>query len=125
MLLEMTMNFFRNINKKDSAATLVKEGLANKESVSVKEIADCVFLMANATGDAWKSASKEAAAGMVLIVLARNTELKTYLNATGWKLVLSFVKSSPTIAKSLSPRTMGEIFSYQLAAEEPMLASFA
>ena len=119
------MKFFKNLNKKSSAATLVREGMVNRESVTIKEIADCVFLLANNTGEAWKNASKEAAAGMALIVLARNSELKNYLNATGWKLVVSFVKSSPDIARDISPRTMGEIFSYQLAAREPMLASHA
>ena len=119
------MKFFKNLNKKSSATTLVREGMVNQESVTIKEIADCVFLLANNTGEAWKSASKEAAAGMVLIVLAKNSDLKNYLNATGWKLVLSFVKSSPDIAKDLSPRTIGEIFSYQLAAREPLLPSFA
>ena len=62
---------------------------------------------------------------MVLIVLAKNDELKNYLNTTGWKLVLSFVKSSPEIAKDLSPRTMNEILSYQLRAKNPMSVSFA
>ena len=118
------MKFSENINKKNSATTLVREGMVNQESVTIKEITDCSFLLANNTGEAWKSASKEAAAGMVLIVLAKNYELKNYLNASGWKLVLSFVKSSPDIAKNLSPRTIGEIFSYQLAAGEPMLTSF-
>jgi len=117
-----TMRFFKQINKKDSAATLVKQGMVNNESVSIKEIADCIYLLANATGEAWKSASKEAAAGMVLVVLAKNAELKNYLNATGWSLVLNFVKTNPGIAKNLSPKTMGEIFSYQVAANEPMLA---
>jgi len=119
------MKFFKNFNKKSSATTLVREGMVNQESVTIKEITDCVFLLAHNTGEAWKSASKEAAAGMVLIVLAKNFELKNYLNATGWNLVLSFVKSSPDIARGLSPRTIDEIFSYQLAAREPMLSSFA
>ena len=119
------MNFFKNINKKESAATLVRQGMVNKESVSIKEIADCTYLLADATGEAWKSASKKAVAGMVLIVLAKNAELENYLNATGWTLVLSLVKSNPVIAKDLSPRTIGEIFSYQLAANKPVLANVA
>ncbi|MCP4334838.1 MAG: hypothetical protein GY785_19460 [Gammaproteobacteria bacterium] len=119
------MKFFKNLNKKSLAVTLVKEGMVNRESVSIKEVADCVYLLANNTGEAWKSASKEAAAGMVLIVLAKNSDLKNYLNATGWKLVVSFIKTKPDIARNISPRTMGEILSYQLATREPMLASFA
>ena len=109
------MKFFRNFNKKDSAASLAREGMADREAVSGKEIADCVFLLAEVSGETWTNASKEAAAGMTLIALARNVNLGNYLNATGWKLVISFVKSSPEIARSLSPRTLGEIFSYQSA----------
>ena len=119
------MKFFKNINKKDSATTLVREGMVNKESFSIKEITDCIFLMANATGDYWKTASKEAAAGMVLIVLAKNSELKNYLNATGWNLVLNFVESHPIVAKDLSPKITGEIFSYQMLVKQPMLESYA
>jgi hypothetical protein len=119
------MKFFTNFNKTNSAATLVREGMVDRESVTVKEVTDCVYLLANATGEAWKNASKEAAAGMVLIVLAKNTDLKNYLNTTGWKLVLSFVKASPDIARNISPRTMGEIFSYQLATRKPVLADSA
>ena len=118
------MKFFRNFNKKDSAATLAREGIADRQAVSGKEIADCVFLLAEATGDTWINVSKEAAAGMTLIVLARNVNLRSYLNARGWKLVLNFVTSSPEIARSLSPRTLGEIFSYQSARKsmQPGLA---
>ena len=117
------MKLFKNLNKKSSATTLAREGMVNQESITIKEIADCVYLLANNTGEAWKNASKEAAAGMALIVLAKNLDLKNYLNATGWNLVLSFVTSTPDIAKDLSPRTIGEIFSYQLAAREPLLLS--
>lgn len=117
------MKFFGNINKKADAATLVKQGLANEETANFKQIMDCIFLLANGLGETWKSASKEAAAGMVLIALAKNAELKSYLNSNGWKLVVSFVRSNPNIAKNLSPRIMSEIFSYQQAAGTPMLAA--
>ena len=115
------MKFFNNINKKSNAATLVKLGLANEDTASVKQIKDCIFLLANGLGETWKSASKEAAAGMVLVVLAKNIELRNYLNNNGWKLVLSFVRANPKIAKDISPRTMGEIFAYQAAANQPVL----
>ena len=119
------MNFLKDINKKSSAAKLARQGMVNADSVSINQILDCVFLLKNATGEAWKRTNRETVAGMVLVVLAKNVELKNYLNATGWKLVLSFVKSSPDIARSISPRAMGEILSYQVATREPMLAGFA
>jgi hypothetical protein len=115
------MKFFNNINKKSNAATLVKHGLANEETASVKQITDCIFLLANGLGETWKTASKEAAAGMVLVMLAKNIELKNYLNNNGWKLVLSFVSTNPKIARGISPRTMSQIFAYQATANQPML----
>ena len=115
------MKFFNNINKKSNAALLVKHGLANEDTASFKQIRDCIYLLANGLGETWKMASKEAAAGMVLVALAKNIELRKYLNNTGWKLVLSFVNANPTVAKNISPRTMGEIFAYQATAREPML----
>ena len=113
---EKTMIFFNNINKKSNAATLVKQGLANEDTASVKQIMDCIVLLANGLGETWKTASKESVAGMVLVVLAKNVELKNYLNNNGWKLVLSFVRSNPKIARDISPRTMSEIFAYQATA---------
>ena len=123
--MEIAMNFFKDINKKDSAARLARQGMVNADSVSINQILDCIFLLKNATGEAWNRTNREAVAGMVLVVLAKNAELRSYLNATGWKLVLSFVKSNPDMARSISPRARGEILSYQVATREPMLAGFA
>jgi hypothetical protein len=58
---------------------------------------------------------------MVLVVLAKNIELKNYLNNNGWKLVLSFVRTNPKLARDISPRTLRQIFAYQATAHEPML----
>ena len=82
---------------------------------------DCIVLLANGLGETWKTASKEAAAGMVLVVLAKNIELKNHLNNNGWKLVLSFVSTNPKIARDISPRTMSQIFAYQATTQEPLL----
>jgi hypothetical protein len=107
------MNFFKNINKGSSAASLVKQGLVNEDTVSMKEIMDCIFLVADVMRETWKSVSKEAAAGMVLVVLSKNGKLKNYLNAAGWNLVLIFIKSNPKIVNDISPGTLAEINSYQ------------
>jgi len=123
--MEIMVNFFKDFDKKSSAARLARQGMVNAESVSINQVLDCIFLLKDATGEAWKKANREAVAGMVLVVLAKNVELGNYLNATGWNLVLSFVKSNPDMARSISPRTMGEILSYQVATREPVLTSFA
>ena len=107
------MNFFRNLNKNSLAANLARDGLANQEMFSYKEIKDCIFILANAMGDSWKNASYEAAAGMVLIALAKNKALKSLLNACGWSLVLSLVKSNPGIKRDISAMTRAEIDFYQ------------
>ena len=107
------MNFFRNFNKSTLAAELARHGLANREMFSRKEIRDCIFILANAMGDSWKNASKEAAAGMVLIALAKNKALKSLLNSCGWSLVLSLVKSNPGIKRDISALTRAEIDFYQ------------
>ena len=115
------MKLFNNFYKKTTAASLVKNGLANEQTASSKQIKDCIVLLANGLGETWKSASKEAAAGMVLVALAKNVGLQNYLNIDGWNRVLSFVHSNPKIAKAISPRTMGEIFSYQSSSPHAML----
>jgi hypothetical protein len=119
----MKMKFFDRFNKRSNAAMLVKQGLANEESVTIQQIRDCIFLLANATGETWKTASKEAAAGKALIVLAKNAELKNCLNRKGWKLVVSFITTNPEIARDISPRTMGQIFSYQQSSIVTMSAA--
>jgi len=111
--MENEMNFFKNINKGASAAALVKQGLVNEDAITMKEIMDCIFLVADVTRETWKYVSKEVAAGMVLVILLKDTMLKNYLNAAGWDLVLTFIKSNPKIAKDISQRTWAEINSYQ------------
>ena len=107
------MNFLKNINKEVSATTLVKQGLVNEDTVTMKEISDCIFLVADVMRETWKYVSKEAAAGMVLVILFKNTMLKNYLNTAGWDLVLTFINSNPIIAGDISPGTLAEINSYQ------------
>lgn len=116
------MNLFAGFNRKSRVVGLVQQGLANAEAVTVTQIRDCIFLLGNALGESWKTASKEAAAGMALVALARGAQLHQYLNRDGWKLVLSFVTANPEIACNLSPRTVGEIFCYRQQLSEPRAA---
>jgi hypothetical protein len=107
------MKFLDNFNKAGAAADLVRRGLANGESVNGKQIRDCIFLLENALGETWKKTSKQAAAGLVLIALARNRALDQFLNACGWTLVLSLVQTIPAITREISPGRRAEIHSYQ------------
>ena len=66
------MNFLNRISKSASTAKLVEDGLVNNEIATRKEILDCVFLVADVMREKWKSMTRETAAGVVLIVLAKN-----------------------------------------------------
>jgi hypothetical protein len=109
------MSFFDNFNKTSAAADLVRRGLANREAVNSKQIRDCIYLLENALGETWKKASKQAAAGMVLIALARNIALEQFLNGCGWTLVMSLVQANPAITRDLASGRRAEIQSYQSA----------
>ncbi len=109
------MNFLKNINKRSTTATLVKNGLVNAEIKSRTDILDCIFIVADVMGDTWKTASKEIAAGIVLVVLAKNAVLIDYINAAGWDLVLNLIKTNPEFAKNIAPGTLAEINTYQAA----------
>jgi hypothetical protein len=121
--VEKAMKPLQRLTSKSGSATLVRNGLAREESVSYRQIRGCISRLAGNLGATWKSASNEAAAGMVLLMLARNVDLGQYLNSNGWKLVVSFVTANPEIARNLSPRTIGEIFCYQIAARSPKPAN--
>lgn len=107
------MNFFSNINKKDATTELVKRGLANQDAVSSKEIRGIIYLLESALGDTWKNATSQAAAGMVLMSLAKNRALSQVLNSCGWKLVLGLVQSTPRIERDISSGKRAEIHHYQ------------
>ncbi len=110
------MNFFKNMNKSTATARLVEIGLANGEAVTRKEILDCEFLVADVMREKWKTMTKETAAGMVLVVLAKNAMLKDYINAAGWELASNLIKTNPELAKDIAPGTLAEISLYQAAA---------
>ena len=100
------------LTRKSATADLVKRGLENQETVTTKQIRDCIYLLANAMGDTWKQASKEAAAGMVLMALAKNRALQSFLSACGWTLVAELLRSNPRLKRDLSSRMRDEIDFY-------------
>ena len=53
--------------------------------------------------------TRETAAGMVLVVLAKNVRLRDYINAAGWDLVLNLIKTNPELADDIAPKTLTEI----------------
>ena len=110
------MNFFKNINKSDSTAMLVENGLVSEQAISREEILDCVFIVADVMRETWQTMTRETAAGMVLVVLAKNAKLKDYINAIGWGLVLNLIKTNPEIADDIAPETLADINLYQAAA---------
>ncbi len=110
------MNFFKNINKSDSTAILVENGLVSEQAMTREEILDCVFLVADVMRETWQTMTRETAAGMVLVILAKNARLKDYINAAGWDLVLNLIKTNPELAKDMAPETLAEINMYQAAA---------
>jgi len=59
---------------------------------------------------------REAAVGMVLVVLVKNARLKDYVNTIGWDLVLNLIKTNPEIAGDIAPGALTEINMYQAAA---------
>ena len=110
------MNFFKNINKSHSTAMLVENGLVSEQAITREEILDCVFIVADVMGETWKTMTRETAAGLVLVVLAKNAKLKDYINAIGWGLVLNLIKTNPELAIDMAPETLAEINLYQAAA---------
>ena len=108
------MNFFIQLNKQSAAADLVRQGLANQESISHKQIRDCIHLLATGMGATWQQANIESAAGMALVALARNAALKSVLNACGWRLVLQLMQNFPRLERDLSRKLRNEIQAYQM-----------
>jgi len=119
------MKLIRNLFKKRAAAALVKQGLRDDCQLPGKTIMDSLQLFAGALGDSWQRVSREAAAGMVLIALAKNSSLANYVNACGWQLVLAFVADQPDLVRFISPRAMADIGAYRAADAEPLLAQAA
>jgi hypothetical protein len=101
------------LSSESEIAKLARTGIAQQESVSLEQIRRSISLLTRSLGETWESESKEAAAGMLLVALANNSDLRQYLNDIGWRLVERFVTAHPEIASNISPRVVGDIFAYQ------------
>ena len=108
------MQFLERIFKRQATARLIDH----------KAIVDCIDLLAGAHEN-WSDVSREAAAGMVLVMLAKNARLGDYVNDTGWELVLTFIGDHPEIVDYVSPRAMTDIGARQLTRHDGLLARAA
>ena len=107
------MKLLTNMYKKHAAAGLVRQGLRDQRQASREAITDSLELFCGSLGDSWDEVSPEAAAGMVLVALAKNSSLAHYVNACGWRLVLAFVGDQPELLRFVSPRAMADIGAYR------------
>lgn len=103
------MKFIHRILKRQAAATLVRQALCAERKVNRKAIMECIDLLAGAHGENWSRVSREAAAGMALVMLAKQATLGAYVNDSGWELVPTFIDDHPEIARYVSPRAMRDI----------------
>ena len=119
------MKLLAKLFKKTAATTLVRQGLRDERQPSQEAITDSLELFSGSLGDSWDEVSPEAAAGMVLVALAKNSSLAHYVNACGWRLVLAFVGDQPDLLRYVSPRAMADICAYRAAGIGGLGASVA
>lgn len=119
------MNPFTYFNQRGATPRLVAAGLLAERKVARGAISNCIYLLAGSLGDSWRSLSRETAAGMVLLALAKDSALGGYLNKFGWELVIGCIATLPAMANSLSPRALLEIDAYLTAARAARLPAAA
>jgi len=103
------MKFFTRFNRRNATARLVFAGLLEGQRRGRRNISNTMHLLAGALGDSFDSLHPRAAAGMVLLALAKNSTLGRCLNDSGWALVIALLDEHPEIAARLSPGTSLEI----------------
>ena len=119
------MQYINRILKRYATATLVSQGLRREQKVTRRAIMQAQDLLAAALGRGWRRASREAAAGMVLVLLARSAELGDFANEYGWELVLTAVGDHSRTVMEISPRAMPDLRAWQAARLEALLAKAA
>ena len=119
------MQILHRIFRRQTIAIMVRQALRDEPRVSRKAIMQGQDLLAAALGASWQSASRESAAGMVLVLLARNSELEDFVNERGWELVLTSVGDHSRVVMDISPRAMSDIRAWQTTRLEALLAKAA
>ena len=119
------MCYLNRIIKRQAVAAMVRQALRKEQKVTRKAIMECQALLEEALGESWHRASREAAAGMVLVRLAKDSALDEVINDRGWDLVLTFVGDHSRLVAQISPRAMQDIHAWQSARLEALLAHAA
>ena len=119
------MQFMINFLQRQLTAALVRQALRKDVKLSRKAIMDCQKLLTEALGVSWQLTSREAAAGLVLIRLAKDATLEDYLNDRGWDLVLTAVGDHSRLVTQVSSRAMADIHAWQSARLDLLLAKAA
>lgn len=111
--------------QRQMTAALVRRALRKELKLSRKAIMDCQALLTDALGVSWQLTSREAAAGLVLVRLAKDAPLDDYLNDLGWDLVLTAVGDHSRLVRQISSRAMADIHAWQSARLDLLLAKAA
>jgi hypothetical protein len=120
-----SMKPFSGFNRHGKIERLVNAGLLAPGDDREVAVANCIYLLAGSLGDSWRALGREAAAGMVLLALAKDSALENHLNDCGWKLVSGCIDSLPSPTRSLHPRTLREILARRAASGSPALPATA
>ena len=119
------MKFLSRLFRRQAIAIMARQALSAQSGVSRRAIMQAQDLLAAALGRGWRRASREAAAGMVLVLLARSAELGDFANEYGWELVLTAVGDHSRTVMEISPRAMPDLRAWQAARLEALLAKAA
>ena len=119
------MELLHRILRRQAIAIMVRRALRTEPGVTRRAIMQAQDLLADALGRSWQRASREAAAGMVLVWLARQSELDDYVNERGWELILTSVGDHSRIVMDISPRAMPDLRAWQAVRLEALLAKAA
>ena len=119
------MNFLNRFFRQFAIAALVRQALRKEQKLTRKAIMNCQALLADALGESWHRSSREAAAGMVLVRLAKDAALEDCINDRGWDLVLTAVGDHSRLVTQISPRAMADIYAWQSVRLDLLLARAA
>lgn len=119
------MKPFSGFNRHGKIERLVNAGLLAPGDDRGVAVSNCIYLLAGSLGDSWRALGREAAAGMVLLALARDSALENYLNDCGWKLVSGCIDALPALTPFLPPRTLRKILARRAASGSAPLPTAA
>ena len=119
------MKPFSGFNRHGAIERLANAGLRAERGIAEGAVSNSIHLLAGSLGDAWTARGLQAAAGMVLLALAKNDSLDAYLNDCGWELVSACLGAYPGLTSSLSPQTLLDFHNRRRACEPNPLSAAA